>query len=103
MQKSEASLLRKELGHALGALKEKEDELKKIKLASADSVTRLTVKADKMERENARLRRIAWKLQKALARCTCACTERRPADGAAKASRDAGSAGTRRRRQLNQM
>ena len=95
MQKSKASLLRKELEHALGALKKKEDELKKIKLASADSVTRLAVKVDKVERENARLGRIVRKLQKALAGCKCAGTERRPADGAAKgASRDAASAGT---------
>ena len=93
MQKSEASLLRKELGHALGALKKKEDELKKIKSASADSVTRLTVKVDKVERENARLRRIVRKLQKALAEYTCARMER-PADDAAKgASPNAGSAG----------
>ena len=94
MQKSEASLLRKELGHALGALKKKEDELKKIKSASPDFVTRLTVKVDKVERENARLGRIVRKLQKALAECTCARMER-PADDAAKgASRDAVSAGT---------
>ena len=95
MQKSEASLLRKELEHASGALKERVGELEKIKLASADSVTRLAVKVDKVERENARLGRIVRKLQKALAVCKCAGTERRPADGAAKgASRDAASAGT---------
>ena len=59
MQKSEASLLRKELGHALGTLREKEDELKEIELAQADSMTKLTVKVDMIERENARLGRIA--------------------------------------------
>ena len=93
MQKSEASLLRKELGHALGALKKKEDELEKIKSASADSVTRLAVKVDKVERENARLGRIVRKLQKALAECTCARMERPAGDAAKGASPNAGSAG----------